>query len=460
MSQPAGFNPQGATNIRLRLVSKSLPALSSNEGPRSLPGGAYRQRTPEPALAQRIILYTGKGGVGKTTVAAATALRIAELGHRTVVLSTDPAHSLADAFGVMLGPEPVPVVPNLWGQETDVYHNLRRYWGTVHDWLRALLAWQGVDEMEADEVAAVPGMEELANLLWINRHHESQDYDVVIVDCAPTGETLRLLSFPDSARWWIDKLLPLQRRLSQVLRPVMRPITGIPVPDQEVFEAVEDLMRQLGRLHATMSDRELSSVRLVVNPEKMVIRETQRTFTYLNLYGYVTDAVACNRVLPASVGDGYFAHWKEAQEGYLQLIHEAFSPLPILTVPLLRDEITGLKALREMARHLYGSEDPTRIYYPSVAHEVRPEDGGFVLSLGAPFVTKAEVSLAQRGDELSVQVGTHRRNVLLPRVLSGLRASSARVDHGRLNIYFPREKGRKGASRTGSHRGEEPRHHR
>jgi arsenite-transporting ATPase len=395
-------------------------------------------------LARRIILYTGKGGVGKTTVAAATALRAAELGHRTVVLSTDPAHSLADAFGVTLGPEPVPVAPNLWGQETDVYHNLRRYWGTVHDWLRALLAWQGVDDMEADEVAAVPGMEELANLLWINRHHESADYDVVVVDCAPTGETLRLLSFPDSARWWIDKLLPIQRRLSQVLRPMMRPLTGMPVPDQEVFKAVEELLLQLGRLHAIMSDRELSTVRLVVNPEKMVIRETQRTFTYLNLYGYVTDAVVCNRVLPASVGDGYFSHWKEAQEGYLQLIHEAFSPLPILSVPLLRDEITGLKALREMARHLFGSDDPTRIYYPSVAHEVRAEDGGFVLSLGAPFATKADVSLAQRGDELSVQVGTHRRNVLLPRVLSGLRATSARVDGGRLNVYFPREKRRTG----------------
>jgi arsenite-transporting ATPase len=395
-------------------------------------------------LARRIILYTGKGGVGKTTVAAATALRAAELGHRTVVLSTDPAHSLGDAFGQSLGPEPVPVAPNLWGQETDVYHNLRRYWGTVHDWLRALLAWQGVDEMEADEVAAVPGMEELANLLWINRHHESDDYDVVVIDCAPTGETLRLLSFPDSARWWIDKLLPLQRRLSQVLRPVMRPLTGMPVPDQEVFKAVEDLLQQLGKLHAVMSNRELSSVRLVVNPEKMVIRETQRTFTYLNLYGYVTDAVACNRVLPASVGDGYFARWKEAQEGYLQLIHEAFAPLPILSVPLLKDEITGLKALQEMARHLYGSDDPTRIYYPSVAHEVRAEDGGFVLSMGAPFATKADVSLAQRGDELSVQVGTHRRNVLLPRVLSGLRATSARVDGGRLNIYFPREKGRTG----------------
>jgi arsenite-transporting ATPase len=393
-------------------------------------------------LARRIILYTGKGGVGKTTVAAATALRSAELGYRTVVLSTDPAHSLADAFGLPLGPEPVPVTSNLWGQETDVYYNLRHWWGTVHDWLRALLAWQGVDEMEADEVAAVPGMEELANLLWINRHHESSDYDVVVIDCAPTGETLRLLSFPDSARWWIDKLLPLQKRMSQVLRPVMRPLTNIPIPEQEVFDAVEDLMRQLAQLHAVMSDRELSSVRLVVNPEKMVIRETQRTFTYLNLYGYVTDAIVCNRVLPADAGDGYFARWKEAQKGYLQLIDEAFSPLPILSIPLLRDEATGLESLREMAGHLFGSDDPTRIYYPTLAHEVRAEDGGFVLSLGAPFATRDDVSLAQRGDELSVQVGTHRRNVLLPRALSGLRADSARIDGGRLNIYFSREKRR------------------
>ena len=393
-------------------------------------------------MARRIVLYTGKGGVGKTTVAAATALRTAELGYRTVVLSTDPAHSLADAFGVPLGPEPVPVASNLWGQETDVYYNLRRWWGTVHNWLRALLLWQGMDDMEADEVAAVPGMEELANLLWVNNHHEGGDYDVVVVDCAPTGETLRLLSFPDSARWWIDKLLPIQRRLSRVLRPVMRPLTSMPVPEQEVFDAIEDLVRQLAQLHAVLSDQGLSSVRLVVNPEKMVIRETQRTFTYLNLYGYVTDAIVCNRVLPSDVGDGYFARWKEAQEGYLQFIDEAFAPLPVLSIPLLRDEVTGLEALREMAGHLFGGDDPTRIYYPTVAQEVRAEDGGFVLSLGAPFATKDEVSLAQRGDELSVQVGAHRRNVLLPRVLSGLHAARARVDGGRLNVYFPRRKQR------------------
>jgi arsenite/tail-anchored protein-transporting ATPase len=397
-------------------------------------------------LARRIILYTGKGGVGKTTVAAATALRAAELGYRTVILSTDAAHSLSDAFGMSLGPEPVPVATNLWGQESDVYYSLRRWWGTVHDWLRALLLWQGVDEMEADEVAAVPGMEELANLLWINRHHESGDYDVVVVDCAPTGETLRLLSFPDSARWWIDKLLPLQRRLSHVLRPVMRPLTGMPVPERGVFDAVEDLVRQLARLHEVLSDREVSSVRLVLNPEKMVIRETQRTFTYLNLYGYVTDAVVCNRVLPEGVGDGYFARWKEAQAGYVNLIDEAFAPLPILSAPLLRDEATGLEALREIAGHIFDGDDPTRIYYPSVAHEVRAEDTGFVLSLGAPFATKDEVSLAQRGDELSVQVGVHRRNILLPRVLAGLHAGSARVEDGRLNVYFPREKRRSRSS--------------
>jgi arsenite-transporting ATPase len=233
-----------------------------------------------------------------------------------------------------------------------------------------------------------------------------------------------------------------------MLRPVMRPLTSLPVPEKAVFDAVEDLVQQLARLHTVMSDRELSSVRLVVNPEKMVIRETQRTFTYLNLYGYVTDAVVCNRFLPADVGDGYFGRWKEAQEGYLQLIDEAFSPLPILSVPLLRDEVTGLEALHEMAGHLFGNDDPTRIYYPTVAHEVRAKDGGFVLSMGAPFATKEEVSLAQRGDELSVRVGAHRRNVLLPRVLSGRRATTARIEEGRLNIYFPREK-KRGRSHNG-----------
>jgi arsenite-transporting ATPase len=220
---------------------------------------------------------------------------------------------------------------------------------------------------------------------------------------------------------------------------VMRPLTSMPVPERDVFDSVEDLVGQLARLHGLLSDREVASARLVVNPEKMVIRETQRTFTYLNLYGYVTDVVVCNRVLPASIGDAYFARWKEAQDGYLRLIDEAFAPLPVVSVPLLRDEVTGLEALREMARHLFADDDPTRIYYPTVAHEVRAEDSGFVLSLRAPFASRDDVSLAQRGDELSVQVGAHRRHILLPRVLSGLDATDARIDGGRLHIRFPRK---------------------
>ena len=394
-------------------------------------------------MAERIVLFTGKGGVGKTTVAAATALRAAELGHRTVVVSTDPAHSLGDAFDRTLGPEPVPVVRNLWAQETDVYYNIRRWWGTVHDWLKGLMAWQGVDEMDADEIAAVPGMEELSNLLWINSHHDSGEYDLVVVDCAPTGETLLLLSFPETAHWWIDKFLPIQRRLTQVLRPVIRPLTGIPVPDREVFDAVEELMGELARLQGLLSDQSLATVRLVVNPQKMVVRETQRTFTYLNLYGYVTDAVVCNRVLPAEAMESEFARqWQASLEGYRRYIEEAFSPLPILEVPLLRHEVTGLKSLREMADCLYGEDDPARILYPTVTHEVRAEEGGFVLSLPAPFASKRDVSLAQRGDELSVHVGVHRRNIVLPRVLAGLTATSARLDEGRLSIFFPRRERR------------------
>jgi arsenite-transporting ATPase len=394
-------------------------------------------------MAERIVLFTGKGGVGKTTVAAATAVRAAQLGHRTIVVSTDPAHSLGDAFNKQLGPEPVRVAKNLWAQETDVHYNIRRWWGTVHDWLKGLMAWQGVDEMEADEVAAVPGMEELSNLLWVNHHYESDDYDLVLVDCAPTGETLLLLSFPETAHWWIDKFLPIQRRVTQVIRPIIRPLTGIPVPEKEVFDAVEELVEELSRLQELLSDRSVATVRLVVNPQKMVVRETQRTFTYLNLYGYVTDAVVCNRVLPAEFMESEFArHWQESLEGYRSYIEEAFSPLPILEVPLLRHEVTGLKSLREMAGHLYGDDDPARIFYPAVAHEIRAEDGGFVLSLRAPFASKRDVSLAQRGDELAVQVGVHRRNIVLPRVLAGLTATNARLEEGELVIFFPRREKR------------------
>ena len=386
----------------------------------------------------RIILYTGKGGVGKTTVSAATALRAAEMGHRTVVLSTDSAHSLADSFDTPLGPEPTQVAENLWAQESDVYFNIKNWWGIVQEWLTALLVWQGMREMEAEEVAVLPGMEELANLLWITRNYESGKFDTVIVDCAPTGQALTLLSFPEAARWWMDKVLPVERRLAKIAGPVVRGLTGMPVPNKPVFDAAEELAGRLAELHDLLSDREVSTVRLVVNPEKMVIKEAQRSFTYLNLYGYVTDAVVCNRLLPKEVADSYFARWQTAQRKYRRQIEEAFSPLPVLTAPLLEHEVVGVEGLRDLAQRLFGDDDPTRIYYSAVAQEVRSRDGEYELSLGMPFVEREEISLAQRGDELSIKVGSYKRQVLLPRALAGRRASSAKMDGDRLTISFTR----------------------
>jgi arsenite-transporting ATPase len=387
----------------------------------------------------RIILYTGKGGVGKTTVSAATAVRAADLGHRTIVLSTDAAHSLADSFDTPLGPEPTQVAENLWAQESDVYFNIKHFWGIVQEWLTALLVWQGMREIDADEVAVLPGMDELASLFWITRNYESGQFDTVIVDCAPTGQALSLLSFPEAARWWIDKVLSVERRIAKIAGPVVRGLTGMPVPKKEVFDAAEDLMSRLAELHDLLSDREVSTVRLVINPEKMVVKEAQRSFTYLNLYGYVTDAVICNRLLPKQIEDGYFLRWQESQQRYRRQIDEAFSPLPVLTAPLLEHEVVGMEGLREMADHLFGGADPTRIYYPAVAQEVRSLDGEYVLSLGMPFVERKDVSLAQRGDELTVVVGAYKRQVLLPRALAGRRAVSAKMDGDRLTIAFTRD---------------------
>lgn len=387
----------------------------------------------------RVILFTGKGGVGKTTVAAATALCSARLGHRTIVLSTDAAHSLGDSFDVSLGPEPRQIGDNLWAQETDVEYNLRKYWGTVEQWLRALLQWRGLDELVADEIAILPGMDELSALLWINQHCASGDYEVVVVDCAPTGETLKLLSFPDVAGWWVEKMLPIHRRVVGVLRPVIRPFTDLPLPGDDVYAAGEDLFRRLEELHALLADPDTSSVRLVVNAEKMVIKEAQRTFTYLNLYGYATDAVVCNRLLPQEVQDGYFQAWKVTQQEHFRVIQESFSPLPIFTLPLMEQEVVGTKMLEKVAAALYGDEDPTRLFVRGPVQEVVSEDGRYVLTIALPFVTKEELSLVRNADELVVHAGNFKRNIILPHLLQGLPALGAKFEGNQLRISFGEE---------------------
>jgi len=384
----------------------------------------------------RIILYTGKGGVGKTTVAAATALRCADQGKRTVVFSTDVAHSLGDSFDMAIGPEPTELAPNLWAQETDVYYNLEKYWGTVRDWLAALMSWRGVDEVVAEEIAVIPGMEELANLLWINRHHNEGKFDLIVVDCAPTGETLQLLSFPETARWWMEKLFPIQRRAARIVQPVIQRLVDIPLPDERVYDTAEELFQQLFQMYRLLSDGQKSSVRLVVNAEKMVIKEAQRAFTYFNLYGYTTDAVICNRLLPDHLKDDYFAAWKEAQANYFKMVEEAFSPIPILRAPLLEREVVGLDMLRQVGETIFGSQDPSALFFSGKAQSVQRDNGKYVLCLRLPFSEKGDISLLQVGEELIVNVGRHRRTLTLPRALLGLEQSGAEMEGDILKICF------------------------
>jgi arsenite-transporting ATPase len=386
----------------------------------------------------RVILYTGKGGVGKTTVATATALRSAELGYKTIILSTDAAHSLSDSFDIPLGNEPQLITSNLWGQETDLARTLEGNWKAIHHYLTALLTWRGMDDIVAEEMAFSPGMEELANLLYILHYQDEGKYDVIIVDCAPTGETLRLLSIPEALNWWMTRMFPIGRKIISGVRPLARTLTNMPLPDAEVFKSIKDLYSDLSRIHTLLTDAEKASVRLVVNPEKMVIKEAQRTFTYLNLYGYFTDLIICNRLIPDKVVDNYFQTWKDNQRKYHQVVEDGFAPLPILDAPLFEQEIVGVPMLRTMADAIYKEKDPTLVFSRGEVQSIYKENKHYVLNLVIPFSTKGEVSLLQSGDELTVQVANFRRNVILPRVLIGWRASEARLEAGRLKIRFRR----------------------
>ncbi len=387
----------------------------------------------------RIILYSGKGGVGKTSVSAATALRCAELGYRTLVMSTDAAHSLSDCFDLPIGSEPSALTTNLWGQETNLNSAIEKQWATIHKWLSALLAWRGLQDVIAEEIAILPGMEELANLLYIVKYAEEGEFDTIVVDCAPTGETLRLLSFPEILNWWVEKLFPVQREAAKIVRPVLKPFLHIPIPDEQVFDSIQELFPQLKQMRTILTDFDKTSMRLVLNPEKMVIKETQRTFTYLNLYGYFTDLIVCNRFIPQAVTDRYFDYWKENQVHYYDDIVERFAPLPVITVPLMEREVMGLDMLQVMAHKLYGDKDPTVFFYRGKIQSIEKEDSYYILSFDLPYATKEEVSLMRNRDELIIHVGSYRRNIILPRTLAGLSVKGAKLENRRLVIRFHSE---------------------
>ncbi|MGA9774514.1 MAG: ArsA family ATPase, partial [Candidatus Dormiibacterota bacterium] len=311
----------------------------------------------------RVILYTGKGGVGKTTIAAATAVLCAERGLRTLVMSTDAAHSLGDSLDRELGPEPVQVQENLFAQEINALHEMEGNWERIHQYLAALFNSQGVDDIIAEELATPPGMEEVASLMWIRRHVATKRFDVLIVDCAPTGETLQLLAFPDVARWYLNRIFPIQRRVMKMTRPVVQPFIGIPLPADEIYGSIHSLLLDLDSMKEILTDPKITTVRIVLNLEKMVIKEAQRAFTYLNLYDYLVDAVLVNRVLPRDAGGQYFSDWRKAQVRYGAQVQETFSPLPILESRLFDHEIVGVAQLSELARSLYQDVEPEAIMY-------------------------------------------------------------------------------------------------
>jgi len=384
----------------------------------------------------RIILYTGKGGVGKTSVAAATALRCAELGKRTIVVSTDPAHSLSDSLDIEVGPEPVELAPSFWAQEIDVQHQMERYWANVQEYISALLTYRGVDDLLAEETAIVPGMEELASLLQIIYLAESGEYDVVIVDCAPTAETLRFLSFPEAAKWYLEKVFPLQRQAMRVARPLLRTVTDMPLPDDHIFQVVQDLIGDLRRMHDLLTDPARATIRLVLNPEKMVIKEAQRTLTYINLYGFFPDAVICNRVIPPEVNDPYFAVWKEAQARNMELVRDSFTPLPIYTVPMFSQEVVGLDMLRRLAEAAFGDTDPSAVLYSGQTYELIRDDGVYSLRLALPLAAREDIDLIRKRNELTIRIGSHKRHLLLPNALARQDVQSARYADGKLVITF------------------------
>ncbi|MDX6697996.1 MAG: arsenite/tail-anchored protein-transporting ATPase [Solirubrobacteraceae bacterium] len=385
-------------------------------------------------MTPRTILYTGKGGVGKTSVAAATARRCAAAGGRTLVLSTDPAHSLAESLETPVGSAPTEVGDGLWAQQVQAQEEMERHWSAVADWMGELLVERGVNRITAEELAVPPGLDELFSLLQLKRHHESGEWDAIVVDCAPTGETLRLLSFPDVARWWLDKVFPHERQLLAAARPIARTMLDVTLPSEAVFADVQRLMDSLIAMNEILRDRAHATIRLVMNPDKMVIGEAMRTFTYLNLYGYLTDAVIVNRVFPDEVAGTYFGAWRERQQEHLELVDSAFSPVPVLRAPYFDSEVVGPEMLDRLGDALFEHRDAAAVLHDALSHELRVGEGEASLRLDLPFAERGDIALKKIGLELVVRVDGQKRTIMLPPALAHWRATEARFEDGALQV--------------------------
>ena len=364
----------------------------------------------------RIILFTGKGGVGKTTIAAATAIKAAAKGIKTLVISTDPAHSLSDALGYHLGPEPLEIQDNLYGQELDVYYSMQKYWQNIRQLMLTVFRWQGVDKVLAEEMSALPGMEEASAFLWIEKYYTEKSFDLIIIDSAPTGETLTLLTLPQVTKWWVTKALPFQRFAIRNIGKVARVATGIPI--DKGYDELENIFNKLESIQKIFADHDISSIRLVTNPEKMVINESKRAYTYLNLYGYNVDAVIINRVIELEAGDSIFSKYIESQKSYLEDIEESFAGLPILKVKHQGEEVFGIDKLMKFANSLYLDIQPELVLHQESPYQLREINNGYILKIKLPFLHNKKFSINKYGDEIVLQIGNRRKNIFLPRFVN------------------------------------------
>ena len=384
----------------------------------------------------RVLLFTGKGGVGKTTTAAATALRCADAGLRTLVMSTDPAHSLGDAFGSPLGPTPVPIVDGLWGQELDAQERMEDSWGDIQEYLMEVFNWAGLDAIEAEELAVFPGLDEVFSLSDIKTHASSGEWDVLVVDCAPTAETIRFLSLPDILAWYMERLFPVSRRVNKAISPVLKRVSSLPVAGDSVFAAGRRFYERLDGVRELLTDPAVTSVRLVVNPERMVIAEARRTYTYLSLFGYRVDAVVANRMLPDEITDPWFKKWRELHAEHLATIEASFAPLPVLRAELAADELVGPERLREFGAAVYGDLDQAAVLHEGEVLKVTRRAGAYHLTLQLPFADHDALAVGRKDDELLIRVGPYRRALLLPDSLRRRAITDATLRQGKLWVVF------------------------
>jgi arsenite/tail-anchored protein-transporting ATPase len=389
----------------------------------------------------RILLFSGKGGVGKTSVAAATGVHLAARGKKTLVLSVDPAHSLADSFDLESAlfhgatTDPVRMADGLFLQEVNINHELKRHWKDISSYITSVLRTTGLSGVEAEEMAIFPGMEELSAMMYVNQYRRSGEFDVVVLDCAPTAESLRFVSLPSTLDWYMKHVFGLQRGLLKAARPMLNKFAPAELPPDSYFRNIEDLFHKVEGIDAVLEDPHVTSVRLVTNAEKMVLRETQRAFVYFTLHGLTVDHVIVNRLLPDSVHDSFFVAWHISQQSTLAEIIRYFDPVPTKQVPMFANEVLGLERLQAMAQRLYGEqEDPSAVTRDSPPYSFIREVGHSEVRIHMPFAAKGEVNLFKKSDELVVEVGTIRRHIGLPTTMTTLVPVKARLNERMLVV--------------------------